>query len=260
MALFDLVDFGKRLVSVLPQSWFPATDLIAGSTPIAPNAIPIADIMQGFGSGYATVYAEIPYVLLQTRLQTATDKNLDQASLDLFAGVLPRVPNEPDSSFRARIMQLVIAPQPTIPGLQAVLSAYFAAVMTYNKVSTSFAADTQGAMDTGQGGFDVTLAGNPTPTRPLAADTQGSLDNWGFADQPGPLTAPAVYVFDQQSDPVTAAILGITPPHFCVAIVYPGVALNLLAIVATPFTQVLVNLTRWMMAEGVIDTYAANGP
>lgn len=265
MALgFDLVGFGQRLVSVLPASWFPGTSLTAGATPISLTEVPVADLMQGYGFGFAANYTELTYTQLQTRLATATDTNLDQASIDFFGGVLPRVFGESDTSFRARIMQLVICPQPTIPGLQAVLSAYMTALLAAPRSFVSLGDDTSGAMDTGQGAMDVTTpaTGAGSLVKPFSFDNAGAMDNGqGFFDESATGgSAPYVYVFDQQSDPVTSALLGVVPPNFCVAILFPGVGVNLIRIASTAYSALFQPLVRYMKGEGFQDTYATNGP
>jgi len=234
---FSVSDWGKRLIAVLPQPWFPSSSLVAGAQPNSANEIPVGSIMQGLGSGLAQMFSQLVYTQLQARLATSTDTNLDQASIDLFGGVLPRITGEADTLFSARIRQLAAAQQPTIPGMQAVLSAYLKSLLLSNRGLASLAQDTVGAMDTA-GAMDVVLpSGVLPPVQPYGMDTSGAMDTYGFLDEQSgqALTTPYLYVFDTQSDPITSAYVGIKPPQFGVALLFPGVAINLLHIDPSPF-------------------------
>jgi len=234
---FSISDWGKRLTALLPIPWFPSSSLVAGSQPASANEIPVGSIMQGLGAGFAQMFSELTYTQLQTRLATATDTNLDQASLDFFGGVLPRIPGETDSLFSSRIRQLVSVEQPTIPGMQAVLSSYLKSLLLSTRQLSSLGADTVGAFDN-IGALDTVLpSGISPPLQAFGADTSGAFDTYGFLDEQTnqALVTPYVYVLDQQSDPITSAFVNIKPPQFGVALLFPGVSVNLLHIDPTPF-------------------------
>ena len=88
----DQADFQQRLRSLIPKSWFPSGN--------SPN---FDATLQGSAWALSSVYAQITYAALQTRIKTATDGWLDIISGDFFGTSLPRLLNESDGPFRARI-------------------------------------------------------------------------------------------------------------------------------------------------------------
>lgn len=58
-------------------------------------------------------YAQYQYVILQERIHTATDVNLDLISQDYLGNELPRKQNENDTSYRNRILSTVLRPKAT---------------------------------------------------------------------------------------------------------------------------------------------------
>jgi hypothetical protein len=89
----DSQDMLQRLQQGLPIGWF------------GDNATNVQAIQSGTAWAHANIYSQITYTALQTRIKTATAPFLDIISVDFFgAGVLPRLPNETDGSFRARIL------------------------------------------------------------------------------------------------------------------------------------------------------------
>lgn len=92
MATGDVPDVRDRLKSVLPPGWFSA-------------ATPILDgLLTGTATALAAVYALIQYVLLQTRIQTASDGWLDIVALDFFGPTFTRGTYETDAALRTRIL------------------------------------------------------------------------------------------------------------------------------------------------------------
>jgi len=189
VASFDSNDFGRRLGLLVPQSWFTTAALQPGGTAYG--------ILGGVGSGLASVYGNLVYTKMQTRLTTATDTNLDNAALDFFGpGVLPRAAGESDLSYAFRIRTQVTVPQPTLAGIQRVVTLYLLAFTSANLAS-----------------------------RVLALDVGGGLDVFGVLDgfsQNTP-SIPSVSVFDAQSNPALAATVSPTPitaPKFCILLTY----------------------------------------
>lgn len=92
MAIGDQNDTFTRFKALLPVRWFQVP------TPI----------MDAVATGYAWatsfVYSLYAYAKLQTRILTATDGWLDMISADFFGPTLPRIGNQTDASFRARIV------------------------------------------------------------------------------------------------------------------------------------------------------------
>lgn len=93
----DTNDIIARIQRWLPQGWFPNT---AGTR--------IYALVSGMASVFATIYAAIVYVGLQTRIATATDGFLDLASQDFFGTYIPRLNGEMDTAFSLRIRQEVL--------------------------------------------------------------------------------------------------------------------------------------------------------
>ncbi len=91
MAIGDLNNVYARIKSYIPP-WF--TDNIPVLSPI----------IYGLASAYQFIYSFYAYAVLQTRIATATDENLDIISADFFGFNLPRNIGESDSDFRARII------------------------------------------------------------------------------------------------------------------------------------------------------------
>nr|WP_294546302.1 hypothetical protein [uncultured Rhodopila sp.] len=88
----DLSDFVSRLRSVLPGRWFGDQ---------APN---LTAILTCIATPWAWLYGLLSYVILQTRISTATDNWLDIIALDFFGSDLARKSGESDNSFRSRIV------------------------------------------------------------------------------------------------------------------------------------------------------------
>jgi hypothetical protein len=79
------------LRAVLPKRWFGEQ---------SPN---LNAILESIGTPWTWLYSVIVYVIVQTRLATATDSWLDLISFDFFGNGMRRKANESDSIFRARI-------------------------------------------------------------------------------------------------------------------------------------------------------------
>ncbi len=88
----DQNDMLARLRALLPKSWFPAN---------APNE---SAKLSGPAWALSGAYANLTYIALQTRIRSATDGWLDIISADFFGTTLPRLLNEQDGPFRARIL------------------------------------------------------------------------------------------------------------------------------------------------------------
>lgn len=97
-----------RLLQQLPSWW--GTDH------------PIVDVLlRGFVTTAVLNYLQFRYVFSQLRIQTATGNNLDLISLDYFGGTLPRHTNEPDFSYRNRILATLLQEKTTRYGMSNAL-------------------------------------------------------------------------------------------------------------------------------------------
>ncbi len=95
MAIGDQNDMFLRLKNNL-VNWFG---------PITPK---LNALLQGPALTDSFNYSQIEYVRLQTRIQSATDVNLDYIALDFFGHRITRHNGESDSNFRIRILANVI--------------------------------------------------------------------------------------------------------------------------------------------------------
>ena len=107
----DQADFQQRLRSLIPKSWFPSGN--------SPN---FDATLQGSAWALSSVYAQITYAALQTRIKTATDGWLDIISGDFFGTSLPRLLNESDGPFRARIFANLFVKGPRRGDMSKVLT------------------------------------------------------------------------------------------------------------------------------------------
>jgi hypothetical protein len=89
--LGDLADFVFRLRSALPKRWFSAE---------GPN---LTALLTSIGTPWAWLYKLIRYVVVQTRIATATNEWLDLVANDFFGPRLRRKKGEFDMAFRTRI-------------------------------------------------------------------------------------------------------------------------------------------------------------
>ncbi|MDB5093523.1 MAG: hypothetical protein JWO85_1624 [Candidatus Eremiobacteraeota bacterium] len=269
MATFDWADWGSRVVALFPRRWaginasggsaFDVTGTAATNGRLGALIYGLASGVKATPSGLPFIWTQLQYAKAQCRMLTITDSNVDQVGLDWFGGVVPRIAGESDRAYASRLVLTQTAGCPSFPGLTKVLQAYLNALLLAPRAVAPLAADTSGSMDL-LGGADNVLTAVQSIVQPLAADTQGAMDTWGFSDEPGPaLIGPAVYIFDLQSDPAAAALLGLTWPQFCVALIYPGVNLNLLH-QSTSASQIFTNMVQAFKAPSTIPIYASNGP
>jgi hypothetical protein len=244
---FSASDFGARLRALIPTIWFGNNATVKTGIP-ATNGIQLS-ITEGLGSGLAFNYQQIQYARLQTRLATTTDTNLDQASLDYFAGALPRNLGESDSAYSTRIRLQIVSPLGTIPAITNAVKAY----LNYNP-----------------GALQASIY------QLFGLSTQGGLGTRGglIAFTPAAIIVPQVYVFDQQSDPILSAKLGVAPPQFCVLLLYnAGKAsgffagrsfagrdylVNAKLQLGPALTTALDTIVRATKAEGTIPLYGCN--
>lgn len=109
MATGDQSNIFSRLKAQFPSSWFK----------LSPN---FDATLQGPAWALSTIYAQITYATLQTRIATATDGYLDLISNDFFGTALPRLTNEQDGAFRTRILANLFVKGPTRANMSAVLT------------------------------------------------------------------------------------------------------------------------------------------
>jgi hypothetical protein len=92
----DLSDFVTRLRAVLPKRWF------ADQTPN------LTALLSSIATPWVWLYDLLSYVILQTRIGTATDSWLDIIALDFFGSSLSRHSGESDASYRTRILATLL--------------------------------------------------------------------------------------------------------------------------------------------------------
>ncbi len=109
MSIGNQQDFIERLRAVFPPNWF------------GDDAINFDALLAGHAQNLSFIYTMYAYVLLQTRIKTATDNNLDLISQDFFGASLPRRANESDTAFRTRILSQLFQERATRPGIYKML-------------------------------------------------------------------------------------------------------------------------------------------
>lgn len=101
----DQQNFISRLKAVLPGGWFRE------ETPI------LDGLLAGIAWALAAAYSLAQYARNQCRISTASDGFLDLIAADYFGAGLPRKPDEPDASYRARILAALFPEKGTRRGL-----------------------------------------------------------------------------------------------------------------------------------------------
>ena len=114
MAAYDQIDWTQRLLALFPIPW-------ASFDARQPGGL-LYSVCNGIASPFSALSTLLVYVQLQTRLQTATDINLDLISEDFFGGALPRLSNESDARYRGRILSALVSGKTTFLGLTQVLN------------------------------------------------------------------------------------------------------------------------------------------
>lgn len=259
-ASFSPTDWANRVAALFPVPW-RSTAALTVSGPAATNGI-LGSLMQGIGYGLASVWAQLVYAKMQTRLATATDTNLDAASVDFFgAGLFPRATGEPDRAYQARI-QAALFYDCTIPGITRLVQMFLANFTNAAPNQLLMGFDTQGGADTAAGIDDPVAPTQNAPAQMMSMDTSGGVDTWGVLDVAAPQgELPTVIVFDQQTNPTLCAAVTPTPivaPSFGIYLQYANYA-NTPKVVAppSPILAALVNLYR---ATPCIPVYCANYP
>jgi len=103
-------DLYRRLLTQLAD-WFGNV----GSHPV------LDVVLEAFINTGTFHYTQYQYVVLQTRIKTATDDNLDQISKDFLGDELPRRGDESDDSYRNRILATILQEKATRYGMSNAL-------------------------------------------------------------------------------------------------------------------------------------------
>ena len=99
------LDVYNRLIAQLPLEWWGISHANLDT------------ILAAFVDTGSFHYSQYLYVVLQTRIKTATDINLDIISSDYLGDELPRRVGELDESFRTRILATLIQEKATRRGM-----------------------------------------------------------------------------------------------------------------------------------------------
>lgn len=116
MPTYDADYYAQRVFSTFPKAWGAQTTFQPGGN--------LYEFVKAVCAPCVTLKNAINYAVLQTRISTATDSNLDTISSDYFGQSLPRLPSEPDASFRARILDALTSPRVTIAAIQNACQLY----------------------------------------------------------------------------------------------------------------------------------------
>jgi len=155
----DLSDFVSRLRSVLPKRWFgdQATNLTA--------------ILASIATPWVWLYDLLSYVILQTRISTATDNWLDLIAFDFFGSDLIRESGETDTSYRSRILGALLRGAATRSAIRASLQLLTGSEPRIFEPTRC-----------GDTGSYSTLANGPLP--PGSGLAYGVAGGWGNPDLP----------------------------------------------------------------------------
>ena len=174
MAIGDINDLFARLKAQIPGSWFKLSANFDAT-------------MQGPAWALSSIYAQITYAKLQTRIATATDGYLDLIANDFFGTALPRLTNESDGAYRARILANLFVKGPTRGNMSAVLTLITGRTPDiFEPSNTTDSGGWDGAFywDTGVGkwGAPMPYQSYVTAYRPITnTQSLGELDSWRWS-------------------------------------------------------------------------------
>ncbi|MGN6085779.1 hypothetical protein [Trinickia sp.] len=174
MAKGDQQDIFTRLRAQIPTSWFKLSQKFDAT-------------LQGPAWALSTIYNQITYAALQTRIATATDGYLDLIANDFFGAALPRLTNEQDGPYRARILANLFVKGPTRANMSAVLKLITGrAPDIFEPSNTTDSGGWDGGFywDTGVGkwGAPMPYQSFVTAYRPITnAQSLGELDSWRWS-------------------------------------------------------------------------------
>lgn len=129
-------NMARRLRSLLPTSWFPATPIPAllsnGDTALlqnggvlsisTPGPPVLVALLQAPASALAWAYALLAFVRLQTRILTSSGGWLDLTAYDFFGDTFSRTTGQSDSAFAAAIIAQIFLIRNTRQALINVLT------------------------------------------------------------------------------------------------------------------------------------------
>lgn len=170
----DITDLAARLKAQIPVSWFKSSPKFDAT-------------LQGPAWALSTIYSQITYAALQTRIATATDGYLDLIANDFFGTNLPRLTNETDGAYRTRILANLFVKGPTRANMSAVLTLITGRTPDiFEPSNTNDSGGWDGAFywDTGVGkwGAPMPYQSFVTAYRPLTnAQSLGELDSWRWS-------------------------------------------------------------------------------
>lgn len=121
MATGDQQDFANRLRGLLPGSWFGTGLTVVGNQEASAQTPVLDTLMAGMAYPLAWDYVLFNYVLLQSRIKTATGVWLDRISYDFCGTRLPRLIDENDDAYRTRIIAEILRPRQTRAGISKAL-------------------------------------------------------------------------------------------------------------------------------------------
>lgn len=170
----DITDLAARLKAQIPHSWFKSSPKFDAT-------------LQGPAWALSTIYSQITYAALQTRIATATDGYLDLIANDFFGTNLPRLTNETDGAYRTRILANLFVKGPTRANMSAVLTLITGRtpdIFEPSNTNDSGGWDGEFYWDTGVGkwGDPMPYQSFVTVYRPLTnAQSLGELDSWRWS-------------------------------------------------------------------------------
>lgn len=109
MAVGDQADVLSRLKALVPSSWFRQ------------QHAEVDAVLSGAAEAQSFVYSLIQYAKQQTRIASSTDGFLELTALDFFGIRFPRLSNETDAAYSARIIKEIFRERATRHGISQAL-------------------------------------------------------------------------------------------------------------------------------------------
>lgn len=172
------LSYANAACTLYPIGWAGASELLVGGG--------LHAVMRGLLGPTASIDSLMQQVQGALRLFSCTGSLIDSWAADYLGSYIVRYDQESDASFMGRVVAALQMPKCTIAALQAIVTAFYAAIAT----------------ETGEASYQN-----------LTFDGQGGYDTWGGYDmsQGFAPVVPSVSVWDRQSNPTLANLYDVNP-------------------------------------------------
>ena len=165
-------DFAGRLLRLFPRGWLSNAAQQPGGTAYAQ--------FLSIGTPLAFILSNMQFIAYGLRIKFAYGSALDTISQDFFGNGLPRNPGETDSSFRQRILTMLLIPRVTRP---AIYNAILKVLGVTPRLSEPWAPGDTATMDLSSY-LDVDGGQNVAPSR-----ISDAIPYTGMIDVPTPVSS-----------------------------------------------------------------------